>query len=62
MAGAGLPVALWPERFTTASAHAARKHFGGKGSGDKSWADEAAAVLILQDYLDWRREKLQRGG
>jgi putative holliday junction resolvase len=58
--GAGLKVAFWPEHYSTASAHAARKHFGGKASGDKSWADEAAAVIILQDYLDWRRSKLER--
>jgi putative Holliday junction resolvase len=51
----GYPVTFWPEGYSTAQAHAARKHFGGKRSGGKSWADEAAAVILLQDYLEWRR-------
>jgi len=57
---AGFQVALWPERFSTASALAERKFYGGKGSGAKSWADEAAAIIILQDYLDWRRQAVLR--
>lgn len=51
----GMPVTFWPERFSTASALSERKFYGGKGREAKSWADEAAAIIILQDYLDWRR-------
>lgn len=55
IASIGMPVSFWPERFSTASALSERKFYGGKGQGSKSWADEAAAIIILQDYLDWRR-------
>ena len=44
-------VVLVDESFTTATALKARKNAGGKSSKPKGWIDEAAAVLILQDYL-----------
>lgn len=56
----GLNVVRQPESFTTASALAARKYYGGKKSAGKGWTDEAAAVLILQDYLDWKQGRAAR--
>jgi len=55
LAAGGFAVTYWLERFSTASALADRKFYGGKGKGAKEWADEGAAVIILQDYLDWKR-------
>ena len=45
-------VIRWDEEFTTARALADRKAYGGKTQAGKSWVDEAAAILILQDYLE----------
>lgn len=53
----GFNVTTWSEAYTTAEALTARKHFGGKKSSDKSWTDEAAAIILLQDYLAWARGK-----
>lgn len=41
----------WDEEFSTARALADRKKIGGKSKPSKQWIDEAAAILILQDYL-----------
>ncbi len=51
----GFEVAGWDESYTTAEALAARRRFGGRSSASKGWADEAAAILILQSYLDQQR-------
>ncbi len=53
----GFKVTMWSEGYTSAAALAARKHFGGKKSSDKGWIDEAAAIILLQDYLAWARGK-----
>lgn len=53
----GFQVATWSEAYTSAEALTARKYFGGKKSSDKSWTDEAAAIILLQDYLAWARGK-----
>ncbi|MFN3820717.1 MAG: RuvX/YqgF family protein [bacterium] len=45
-------VILWNEAFTTAQALRERKFYGGRGKSQKKWVDEAAAVLLLQNYLD----------
>jgi len=52
----GFKVTGWPEAYTSAAALTARKHFGGKKNSDKSWTDEAAAIILLQDYLAWVRD------
>lgn len=51
----GLTVYRWNEDYTTAHVLSERKRVGGKGKPAKRWVDEAAAVLILQDFLDFRR-------
>jgi RNase H-fold protein (predicted Holliday junction resolvase) len=42
----------WDEEFSTARALSDRKKYGGKSNSKKQWIDEAAAILILQDYLE----------
>ena len=49
---AGLPVALWDERFSTARALRAVKEMGGSTRGRKEDLDALAAALLLQHYLD----------
>lgn len=51
----GLPVHLWDERLSTAEAH---RHLdaAGRGARDrKQIIDQVAAVLILQSWLDARK-------
>ncbi len=52
---AGLPVALWDERFTTARVLQAVREMGGSARGRKADIDTLAATLLLQHYLDARR-------
>jgi putative Holliday junction resolvase len=51
-AAAGLPVALWDERFTTVSAHRALQLSGKRAKEHKPMVDAVAAVILLQSYLD----------
>jgi len=57
-----VPVDLWDERLTTAEASRALR--GTRAARDRSRgaADEGAAVLILQAYLDAARAKREREG
>lgn len=48
----GFEVIRWDESYTTASALSTRKHFGGKSRSDRTWIDEASAIILLQDYLN----------
>jgi len=48
----GFEVVRWDESFTTATALADRKKYGGKSSKPRGWIDEAAAILILQSYIE----------
>jgi putative Holliday junction resolvase len=54
-----VPVVLWDERYSTVQAvhrlaEAGRRRRNARG--DKSRIDAAAAAVILQDYLDAKRE------
>ena len=51
----GLPVALWDERLTTVSAHNALNQTDTRGKKRKAVVDTVAATMILQNYLDYRR-------
>ncbi len=53
--GAGLPVALWDERMSTARALAAIREQGGTTRGRKEEVDALAAAVLLQHFLDARR-------
>lgn len=54
-ASTGLPVALWDERLTTVSAHQVLNQTDTRGKKRKAVVDTVAATMILQDYLDYRR-------
>ena len=49
------PVELWDERCTTLSAHTALNATDIRGKKRKAVVDAVAATMILQDYLDYRK-------
>ncbi len=53
----GLPVELADERFTTAIALDAVREMGGSTRGRKGDVDALAATVMLQQYLDFRRDR-----
>jgi putative Holliday junction resolvase len=48
---------LWDERLTTVSAHTALNITNTRGKKRKAVVDAVAATMILQDYLDYRRNR-----
>ena len=46
---------LWDERLTTVSAHGYLNATNTRGDKRKNIVDAVAATIILQDYLDYRR-------
>ena len=52
----GIPVTLWDERFTSVQARRIIRQKGEKPSRKKEEIDLIAAVLLLQNYLDFQRE------
>jgi len=48
----GFEILRWDESYTTAAALAFKRHIGGKSKPTKEWIDEAAAIILLQSYLD----------
>lgn len=54
----GLPVHLWDERLTTTEAHRHLHAAGRPGSEHRSVVDQVAAVLILQSYLDAKKQRV----
>ena len=51
----GLSDALWDEGLTTVSAHNALNQTDTRGKKRKAVVDTVAATMILQNYLDYRR-------
>ena len=51
----GLEVVMWDERCTTVSAHTALNFNNTKGKKRKAVVDAVAAVIILEDYLQYRK-------
>lgn len=51
----GLDTDLWDERCTTMSAYVYMNYTDTRGKKRKNTVDAAAACIILQDYLDFRR-------
>ncbi len=49
----GLPVILWDERLTTVAADDAMIEMGIRREDRKKYVDEIAAMLILQEYLNY---------
>jgi putative Holliday junction resolvase len=61
-----IPVTLWDERLSTVRAQRVLRERGVKARAGKKHVDRVAAVLILQNYLDYRRlaghGKAEEGG
>lgn len=53
---AGIPVELWDERLSSFEAEQKLREAGKKGEKLKKSLDMAAAAIILQDYLDHKRQ------
>ena len=51
----GVEVVLWDERCTTVSAHTALNYTDTRGKKRKQVIDAVAAVIILEDYLNYRK-------
>jgi putative Holliday junction resolvase len=54
-ARAGVSVVLWDERMTTVAAERELRSAGLRSGKKKALLDQAAATLLLQSYLDARR-------
>lgn len=52
-----IPVVFWDERLTTVSAHSFLNETNVRGKKRKAVIDAVAADIILQDYIDSRRNK-----
>ena len=55
----GLPLELWDERMSTARALAAIREQGGSTRGRKADVDALAAAVLLQHFLDARRNRAE---
>ncbi|MDF3053877.1 MAG: hypothetical protein K0S19_1982 [Geminicoccaceae bacterium] len=55
----GLPLELWDERMSTARALGVIREQGGSTRGRKGDVDALAAAVLLQHFLDARRNKAQ---
>ena len=53
----GIKTVMWDERCTTVSAHTALNFTNTRGKKRKETVDAVAAVIILEDYLAFRRLK-----
>jgi putative Holliday junction resolvase len=56
----GLPMELWDERMSTARALGAIQEQGGTTRGRKADVDALAAAVLLQHFLDARRNRTER--
>jgi putative holliday junction resolvase len=56
----GLPLEFWDERMSTARALAAVWEQGGSTRGRKEAVDALAAAVLLQHYLDARKNRAER--
>lgn len=54
-ASCGIKTVLWDERCTTVSAHTALNYTDTRGKKRKCIVDAVAAVIILEDYLAFRK-------
>ena len=52
-----VPIKFWDERLTTVSAHKILSDNNIRGKKRKSIVDAVAADIILQDYIDFRKNK-----
>ena len=52
-----IPVNFWDERLTTVSAHKILSENSVRGKKRKAVVDAVAADIILQDYIDFRKNR-----
>ncbi len=52
-----IPVKLWDERCTTVSAHNYLNQTDTRGKKRKEIVDEVAATIILESYMDYRKNQ-----
>lgn len=57
----GVPVIYWDERLSTVAAERAMREAGVSARARREHVDEAAAVLILDGYLAYRRHQAGAG-
>lgn len=55
----GIKIEMWDERCTTVLAHNALNATGTRGKKRKETVDAVAAVLILESYLEYRKNKVK---
>lgn len=55
----GIKTELWDERCTTVSAHTALNYTDTRGKKRKNVIDAVAAVIILEDYLRFRKNSTE---
>jgi putative holliday junction resolvase len=55
----GLPVEFWDERMSTARALGAIREQGGSTRGRRAEVDALAAAVLLQHFLDARRNRTE---
>ena len=55
----GIAVEMWDERCTTVLAHNALNATNTRGKTRKETVDAVAAVLILESYLEYRKNKVK---
>ena len=53
----GLPVVMWDERLTTVAAEQVLMASGVRREHRKEYVDQIAASMILQGYLDYRKNR-----
>lgn len=53
----GLPVVMWDERLTTVAAEQVLMESGVRRERRKEYVDQIAASMILQGYLDFRKNR-----
>ena len=57
----GLPIHLWDERLTTREAHQILYEAGHARQAHRKVADQVAAALILQSFLDEKQGSVDSG-
>ena len=53
----GIPITLWDERLSSVQSERILREMGEKYTRKKEKVDQLSAVLILQSYLDYRKNK-----
>lgn len=53
----GIPITLWDERLSSVQSERILREMGEKYTRKKEKVDQLSAVLILQSYLDYKKNK-----